>query len=159
GDAKEVFASGDTSMAGDFPWWSLILTGIIYISYNLAVYPAALFTVERQKSMKDTAIAGLIAGVLMTVAWFLTYFAMMGHYPNEEILGADVPWLEMMSGCGVWVTVIFGIVVGCTSSETASRMIYACVTREEKNLEDMGKQLLTKNLRGLMGSIGLILSA
>jgi len=159
GDAKEVFASGDTSMAGDFPWWSLILTGIIYISYNLAVYPAALFTVERQKSMKDTAIAGLIAGILMTVPWFLTYFAMMGHYPDEEILGADVPWLEMMSGFGFWVTVIFGIVVGWTFIETATGMIYAFVARVEQNLEDLGKKPLTKNMRGLIAIIGLALSA
>src|SRR5699024_12631409 len=110
GDAKEVFASGDTSMAGDFPWWSLILTGIIYISDNLAVYSAALFTVERQKSMKDTAIAGLIAGVLLTVSWFLSYFAMMGHYPNDVIRGAEVLWLEMMIGFGFWVEVLFVIV-------------------------------------------------
>src|SRR5699024_3526042 len=108
GNAKEIFASGDTSFAGDFPWWSLIWTGLIYVGYNLAVYPAALFTVKRQKSLKDTVFGGLIAGVLMTVPWFLTYFAMMGFYPNEDVLGAEVPWLEMMSTFGVWVTIVFG---------------------------------------------------
>src|SRR5699024_3779804 len=99
------------------------------------------------------------AGVLMTVPWFLTYFAMMGHYPNEEILGADVPWLEMMSGFGFWVIVILGIVVGWIFIETATGMIYAFVTRVEKNLEDMGKHPLTNNMRGLTAIIGFILSA
>ncbi|HLQ71713.1 MAG TPA: hypothetical protein VK142_07905 [Bacillota bacterium] len=159
GDAKEVFATGDTSFAGDFAWWSLIVTGIVYVSYNLAVYPAALFTVKRQRSIKDTLISGLIAGILMTVPWFLTYFAMMGHYPDESILGADVPWLEMMSGFGFWVTVIFGLVVGWTFIETATGMIYAFVERVENNLEESGKKPMTGKMRGLIAIIGLGLSA
>lgn len=159
GDAKEVFASGDTSYAGDFPWWSLFTVAIVYVSYNLAVYPAALFTVRRQKSIKDTLLGGLIAGILMTVPWFLTYFAMMGHYPNEAILGADVPWLEMMSEFGVWVLILFGIVVGWTFIETATGMIYAFVERVERNLEDAGKEPLTGKVRGLIAIVALGLSA
>lgn len=159
GDAKEVFASGDTSLGGDFAWWSLFTAAIVYVSYNLVVYPAALFTVKRQKSIKDTLIGGLIAGVLMTVPWFLTYFAMMGHYPNEAILGADVPWLEMMSGFGFWITVLFGIVVGWTFIETATGMIYAFVERVENNLEEAGKKPMTGKMRGLIAIIGLGLSA
>src|SRR5690625_7363981 len=101
-----------------FPWCSLFTVAIVYVSYNLAVYPAALFTVRRQKSMKDTLIGGLIAGILMTVPWFLTYFAIMGHYPNEEILGAYVPWLEMISQFGILVLILFGIVVVLTFVDT-----------------------------------------
>src|SRR5699024_7357782 len=135
-DVKQLFDSVDTSFAWDFAWWGLIGTGLIYVGYNLAVYPAALFTVKRQKSIKDTAIGGLIAGVLMTVPWFLTYFAMMGFYPNEDILGAEVPWLEMMSGYGLWVTILFGIVVGWTLIETATGMIHAFLERVNYNLEE-----------------------
>lgn len=159
GDAKEVFASGDTSYVGDFPWWSLFTVAIVYVSYNLAVYPAALFTVRRQKSRKDTLIGGLIAGILMTIPWFLTYFAMMGHYPNENILGADVPWLEMMSEYGVWVLILFGVVVGWTFIETATGMIYAFVERVEKNLKDIGREPLTRQMRGFIAVIVLVLSA
>lgn len=158
-DVKGVFTSGDTSYAGDFPWWSLFTVAIVYVSYNLAVYPAALFTVRRQKSIKDTLLGGLIAGLLMTVPWFLTYFAMMGHYPNEAVLGADIPWLEMMSGFGVWVLILFGIVVGWTFIETATGMIYAFVERVERNLEDAGREPLTKNMRGIIAIVALGLSA
>src|SRR5699024_1101033 len=139
--------------------WGLIGTGLIYVGYNLAVYPAALFTVKRQKSIKDTAIGGLIAGVLMTVPWFLTYFAMMGFYPNEDILGAEVPWLEMMSGYGLWVTILFGIVVGWTLIETATGMIHAFLERVNYNLEEIGKKPLSKEMNGLIAIIGLVLSA
>ncbi|HLS36056.1 MAG TPA: hypothetical protein VK061_07450, partial [Bacillota bacterium] len=159
GDAKVVFATGDTSYMDSFPWWSLFTVAIVYVSYNLAVYPAALFTVRRQKSMKDTLIGGLIAGILMTVPWFLTYFAMMGHYPNEEILGADVPWLEMMSQFGIWVLILFGIVVGWTFIETATGMIYAFVERVEQNLKDVGKEPLSGKMRGIIAIVALGLSA
>src|SRR5699024_12252374 len=66
GDRKEVFATGDTSYVERCSWWTLRLSGLIYVGYNLAVYPAALFTVKRQRSIKDTFIGGIIAGVLLT---------------------------------------------------------------------------------------------
>lgn len=159
GNIGEVFASGDTSFAGDFAWWSLFTTAIVYISYNLAVYPAALFTVKRQKSIKDTLIGGIVAGVFMTVPWFLTYFALMGHYTDESVLNADVPWLEMMNDFGVGTTILFGFVVGWTFIETATGMIYAFVERVENNLEEAGKKPMSGKARGLIAIIGLVLSA
>lgn len=159
GDAKEVFASGDTSFAGDFPWWALIWSGLIYVGYNLAVYPAALFTVKRQKTMKDTLIGGIVAGVLMTVPWFLTYFSMMGHYPDKEVFEADVPWLVMLEGYGVWVAIIFGVVVGWTLIETATGMIHAFIDRVNYNLEEVGKKPLSRTMDALVAIVGLGLSA
>lgn len=159
GDIGEVFASGNTSFAGDFTMWSIIWSGIIYVGYNLAVYPAALFTVKRQKSMKDTFIGGMVAGVLMTVPWFLTYFALMGFYPNEEVFNAEVPWLQMLNGYGVWVAIIFGIVVGWTLIETATGMIHAFIDRVNYNLEEVGKKPMSKGMDGTVAIIALVLSA
>lgn len=136
GNAKEVFASGDTSFFGEFTIWSIIWTGIIYVGYNLAVYLAALFTLECQRTVKDTLIGGIVAGVLMTVTWFLTYYALMGHYPDKSVFAADVPWLEILSGYGLWVAVLFGLVVGWTLIETATGMIHAFLHRENHNLEE-----------------------
>src|SRR5699024_4278686 len=34
GDMKEVFATGDTSYVESFSWWTLILSGLIYVGYN-----------------------------------------------------------------------------------------------------------------------------
>lgn len=159
GDAKEVFASGDTSFVGEVSMWTIIWTGMLYVGYNLAVYPAALFTARRQNSLKQTLLGGLIAGVLMTVPWFLTYFSLMGFYPSEEVLGADVPWLEMLSGYGVWVVIVFGIVVGWTLIETATGLIHAFLDRVNFNLEEVGKPQLSKKMNGLIAIIALVLSA
>ncbi|MEW9674932.1 hypothetical protein ABRT01_01875 [Lentibacillus sp. L22] len=159
GEIKEVFAAGDTSFGGNFTVWSVIWAGIIYVGYNLAVYPAALFTLRRQKSMKDTIIAGIVAGVLMTVPWFLTYVALMGYYPSETVFNAEVPWLHMLNGYGLWVVIIFGIVVGWTLIETATGLIHAFIDRVNYNLEEVGKKQMSKGMDGTVAIIALILSA
>ena len=41
--------------------------------------------------MKDTLVSAIIAGTMMTVPWFLTYVALMGYYPNEQVFNAEVP--------------------------------------------------------------------
>lgn len=159
GDAKHVLSSHDTSFAGDFTGWSLVWTGIIYVGYNLAIYPAALFTVQRQRSVKDTLIGGAVAGVLMTVPWFLTYFALLGSYPAKSVFDADVPWLEMLDGYGVWVVVLFGIVVGWTLIETATGMVHAFLDRLNNNLSEAGRQPLSKTSNGLFAILFLAVSA
>lgn len=159
GDAKEVFASGDTSFVGDVSWWALIWTGMLYVGYNLTVYPAALFTASRQNSLKQTLLGGLIAGVLMTVPWFLTYFSLMGFYPSEHVFTADVPWLVMLDGYGFWVVILFGLVVGWTLIETATGLIHAFLDRVNFNLEEVGKPQLSKGMNGLIAIIALVLSA
>lgn len=159
GDAQEVFATGDTSYVKSFSWWTLIWSGLIYVGYNLAVYPAALFTVKRQKSMKDTFIGGIVAGVLMTVPWFLTYFALMGHYSSTKVFDADVPWLQMLDGYGLWVTILFGIVVGWTLIETATGMIHAFIDRVNYNLEEVEKKPMSRGQDAMVAIVGLGLSA
>ncbi|MFS8533470.1 hypothetical protein, partial [Sphaerobacter thermophilus] len=89
-----TLSSGDHSLHPDAGLGIVLWTGIIYVGYNLAVYPAALFTVRRQTSMRDSVVAALFGGVLMTFPWFLTYFALMGFYPDDAIFDASVPWLE-----------------------------------------------------------------
>lgn len=156
--AKAVFASGDTSFAGEFSMWTIIWTGILYVGYNLAVYPAALFTVRRQRALKETIVAGMLAGILMTAPWFLTYFALMGFYPSEDIFAANVPWLEMLDGYGTAVIVLFGIVVGWTLVETATGMIHAFLERLNVNLQQMGKKSLTDAQYGWVAFGTLVLA-
>src|SRR5699024_11600184 len=89
-----------------------------------------------------TFIGGIIAGVLMTVPWFLTYFALMGNYSSTKVFDADVPWLQMLDGYGLWVTILFGLVVGWTLIETATGMIHSFIERVNYNLEVVGKKLM-----------------
>jgi uncharacterized membrane protein YkvI len=155
---KATLSSGDHSLHPDISLLAVLWTGIVYVGYNLAVYPAALFTVRRQTRMRETVGAGLLAGVLMTIPWFLTYFALMGFYPRDDIFGATVPWLEMLGGHGAWVVVVFGVVVGWTLIETATGMIYALVARVDQNLLDADRRPMSRRTGGLIAVVTLVLA-
>ncbi|MGV0836725.1 YkvI family membrane protein [Mycolicibacterium thermoresistibile] len=154
----ETLRSGTRVLEPEASLWWVVWTGILYVGYNLAVYPASLFTAHRQTRLRDTAIAGLIAGVLMTVPWFLTYFALMGFYPDTSVFDADVPWLEMLGAEAAWVLVVFGVVVGWTLIETATGMIYALVARVSQNLVDAERPPLTRRNSGIIAVATLLLA-
>src|SRR5690625_3502165 len=59
--AWDVLATGDTSyMTGTVSVFAVIWSGILYVGYNLAVYPATLFSIERQQSRKESVWSGKI---------------------------------------------------------------------------------------------------
>lgn len=154
--ATQVFASGDTSFAGsDVALGAVLWSGILYVGYNLAVYPAALFTIKRQTSRRQSVWSGIIAGLLMTIPWFLTYFSLMGHYPSEEVLGASVPWLVMLQDAGAWVVVLFGLVVGWTLIETSTGIIRAFLDRLDTHLKEYGKSGLSGKQSALISILAL----
>jgi uncharacterized membrane protein YkvI len=131
----ETFSKWDTSYLPSAPGIGLLLwTGILYVGYNLAVYPASFFTYKNIQSRRESIMAGFISGSLMTIPWFLTYFAILAYYPNKNILAATVPWLEMLAPFHPAMIVIFGIVVGWTLVETATGMIHAFIHRIEKEI-------------------------
>jgi uncharacterized membrane protein YkvI len=149
--ARAVLASGDTSfMAGNVSMGMVLGSGVLYVGYNLAVYPAALFTLKRQRSRKESVISGLVAGVLMTAPWFLTYVSILGFYPSRRVLGAPVPWLEMLAGSGHWVVAVFGVVVAWTLIETATGMIHAFIERlNVAAVERTGRRLARSQNAGI----------
>lgn len=159
GHSKEVFATGNTSFVENASIPIILWTGIMYVGLNCVVYPAALFTLERQTKRRETVVAGLISGVMMTFPWFLTYFALMGFYPSEEILGASVPWLAMMQNIAApWVVALFGIVVGWTLIETSTGIIHALLGRIDAMLEDKNRPHLTSNQNAMITVAVLVLA-
>ncbi len=151
-----IFAR-DTSYVSDASIPTIIWTGILYCAYNLVVVPASFFTLKRQTKRKEAVISGLIAGVLMTIPWFLTYFAVMCYYPNESVLGASVPWLAMMQGvAGPVVISLFGIVMGWTLIETSTGIIHALIERVNNGLSDMGKKRMTRPQQAVVTFVVLI---
>src|SRR5699024_9375962 len=119
----------------------------------------ALFTVKRQRSIKDTFIGGIIAGVLMTVPWFLTYFALMGNYSSTKVFDAAVPWLQMLDGYGLWATISSVLVVGWTLIETAAGMSRAFIDRVNYNFEEVRKKPMSRGQDAPVAIVGLVLSA
>lgn len=159
GNAKEVFATGNTSFVSNASIPSILWTGVVYVGYNLAVFPATLFTLKRQTTRKETVWSGVIAGVLMTIPWFLTYFAVMGFYPNADVLGASVPWLAMMQGiAGPGIVAVFGVVVGWTLIETSTGIIHGLLDRIDGALEEKNKPVLTGK-QNAMVTVAVLITA
>ncbi|MBH31525.1 MAG: hypothetical protein CMG71_05985 [Candidatus Marinimicrobia bacterium] len=139
-----VMAAGETSFETEsVSVWTAVTLGIVYMGYNL-VFAPALFTLRRQSTRKETFWSGMITGVLMTFPWFLTYFCLMGFYPDGEVLGATVPWLVMLERIGgKFLIALFGVVVGWTLIETATGIIHAIVERLHAHTEQVGRPKMT----------------
>ncbi len=142
---ESVFAHKDISYTGNVGLGSILWTGVVYVAYNLYAYPTSMFSLKRQKSRKESIVSGITAGFLMTIPWFLTYFALMCFYPNKEVLNATVPWLVMMTNINApaVIPVIFGIVMGWTLIETATGVIHALLGRINIEIKHKGKKELS----------------
>lgn len=160
GNISQVLSTGDTSFVeGVSSTRFVIWTGIVYVAYNLIVFPASFTSLKRQTTRKDSLISGIIAGILMTVPWFITYFAFMGFYPQEEILASSVPWLDILYQVGgTWTVVLFGIVIGWTLIETSTGVLHAFVERVNSTLEDYGKEPLNRPKSAALTVVVLIIA-
>ena len=134
--------------------------GLLYAGYNLAGVPGTLFVLDRQTSRAQALLAGLLTGVLATVPFVLTYVAVLGFYPDTEVLGAEVPWLVMLDRAGGdWLVPIYAIVVLWTLIETSVGMIHAITDRISANLRELGRPALTSRQAGLLTAAVLVAAA
>jgi len=163
GDAiLKTFSNWDTSYLPDGGGMGILVwTGILYVGYNLAVYPASFFTFKDLHTRKETLLAAIASGLLMTIPWFLTYFAMMAYYPDKNILESTVPWLKMLEEFNPILIVVFGIVVGWTLIETATGMIHAFISRVETEAIQKGRPLkkMTKAIISLTALVASLILA
>ncbi len=159
-EIASVFATQDTSFTPNASVGLAIWTGIIYATYNLSSIPAGLFTLRAQTKRKEAVISAIIGAFLMTVPWFLTYFAVLGFYPDESILGAPVPWLVMLQSVSnsMVPVLVFGVVAGWTLIETATGMIHALLERCDQAMIDADKPALSAKMRGLI-TAGILIMA
>lgn len=161
GNIPQVFAAMDTSAVGGSVTLPLcIWTGILYVAYNINAIPMGMFSLTRQTKRKETLVSGIIAGLLMVIPWFLSYFAMMCFYGDTSIVGADVatPWMEMIKAVngGPALLGLFSIVMGWTLVETATGCIHMIIDRFDVALAERGNAKMSDSKRGLITVATLI---
>lgn len=138
GDITSVFASGNTSYVSDPSLPAVLKSGILYVGYNLVVFPAVFFALHRQETRRESIVSGVLAGTLMTIPFALTYVAFMGFYPAEDVMGASVPWLPVLNNAGGTALIgFYGVVMGWTLIETSVGLIHAIIDRLDENIEEM----------------------
>lgn len=153
----DVFARSDTSYVESATVWAAFSAGILYVSYNLVVMPAVLFSLDRQTRFKETVWSGILTGVLSTLPFVLTYLCIQGFYPNEDVLGAPVPWLAMIGEVGVrGLSVLFAVLVMYTLVETATGVTHAIVDRIDDALAEAGRPHLTATQSALFTGAVLV---
>lgn len=151
----EVFAQADVQHAAvgarGVSTLAVIGIGVLYVGYNLAIYPAVLFALHRQGRTRDSVLAGVTAGFVMTLPFLLTYLCVMAFYADGGVVQADVPWLFMLEQtAGAWVIVLFGLVVGWTLMETSVGLIHAILDRLDRDIVHMELPWVKKG-QGLSG--------
>ena len=161
GNIPQVFAAMDTSAVGGSVTLPLcIWTGILYVAYNITAIPMGMFSLTRQTKRKETLVSGIIAGLLMVIPWFLSYFAMMCFYGDTSIVGADVatPWMEMIKAVngGPVLLGLFSLVMGWTLVETATGCIHMIIDRFDVALAERGNAKMSDRKRGLITVATLI---
>lgn len=151
----EVFARENVSTAAPADPAAAVAAGVLYVGYNLVVFPTVLFTLHRQTTRRETLWAGLIAGILMTAPFALTYLCLLAFYPSPRVLDAPVPWFPMLRQVGGGgLLILFGIVMGWTLLETSVGLIHALLDRIDRNRA----RRLTRPQSALLG-VGILLLA
>lgn len=122
---------------------AVLLSGIKYVGYNLAVLPPVLFCLHRQTRRSEALVSGVLSGLAMTIPFALTFVCLMRFWPEPAVVDAEVPWIPMLEAAGGhwgpsggWL-VVFGVVAGWTLLETAVGGVHALVDRLERNLHDL----------------------
>jgi uncharacterized membrane protein YkvI len=134
--------------------------GVLYVGYNLATLPASFFTLDRQTERRHAIGVGLIAGLMATVPFVLTYLAVLAFYPDPEVLNAAVPWLVMLRRVGgEALLVLFAFVIVWTLVETSTGMIHAIVDRVAVNLAEVGRPPMSRAQVGTLTVAVLVLAA
>lgn len=156
----DVFATMNTSAYdGNVSVGLCIWTGILYIGYNILIIPTSMFSLKRQTKRKETLISGIITGLMTTIPWFLSYFAMLCYYGDETVVGAEVatPWVEMIKGAngGPALMVLFSFVMGWTLVETATGGIHVIIDRFDIAMAEKGKDKLSDKQRGIITVVAL----
>lgn len=154
-----VFTRGDQSLTPGAGLGDALLMGAVYVGLGFVIYPSTLVTVRHLRTQREAAASALLTGGLFVVPWFLTYFALMAHYPAPEVFDSPVPWLTMLQQTDRWIIVLYGVLVGWTLVATAVGLIQSVLLRIDQNLVEATGHSLGSRPRTIITVGALVVGA
>jgi uncharacterized membrane protein YkvI len=154
-----VFERGDTSFVGNPTVGAALVSGVLYVGFNQVVIPGVLFSLDRQTTRSQAVLAGLFSALLAIVPFGLTYFAVMGFYPDRNVVGAPVVWFEMFSQIGGGTLVFLYVALFVYASiATGVGLLKAFADRINVALSELGRPDLTRARRSALVVLMLLVA-
>ncbi len=168
GGAPEAPAAAGVGAAGggEASLATVAGSGLLYVGYNLVVFPTVLFVLHRQETRRETVGAGVLSGALMTLPFVLTFLCVLAFHPSSEVLEAPVPWLVMLEAAGGEALVgVFAVVITWTLLETSVGLVHAVLERMDEALRTASAEEesgagggLSRLQRGMLGGAALLVA-
>ncbi|WP_028921786.1 hypothetical protein [Pseudonocardia acaciae] len=158
-DAVEsLFTRGDTSLAASPSLGAALLSGLVYVGYNISALIPVLFCLDRQTRRSEAVFSGVLSSVLVVVPFALTYLALASFY-EKSVVEAPIPWLVMFERSGGSVFAgLFAVVFVYAVVDTSASNIHAFIQRVNSSLEEGGRKALTMPRRGACSAVILAAS-
>ncbi|MQA83743.1 MAG: hypothetical protein GEV03_03670 [Streptosporangiales bacterium] len=146
-EAAGVIASGDVSQSPSPTVAAALVSGLVYVGYNIPSVVPVLFCLDRQQKRRETITAGILSGVFVTIPFVLTYLAVQSFY-DEGVTEAPIPWLVMLERTGgIGLSLLFAVVLVYAVVDTSAAMIRAFLDRVDSALAGLGRRGLTPRAR------------
>lgn len=157
-EVGRVLGGGAGGPSGGSDVGGAVWAGVLYVAYNIPTMVPVLFCLDRQRHRSEVVASGLLASVLVTVPFALTFLALLG-FSAQGIADAPIPWLVMFEAVGGQVlTVFFAIVLTYAVIDTTTSMVHAFLDRIDDALEEAGRPHLTARPRTLV-VLGMLVAA
>lgn len=130
------------------PAGQALLSGLLYVGYNSPLMVITLFVLDRQNKRRETVWSGIFTGLMAAIPFAMTYLALMSFYPDPAVMGAHVPWLEMLNRTGAGgLLFLYSTVFFYTLVETGTGLIHSLQMRLDDTLAETGRPPLTARQR------------
>jgi uncharacterized membrane protein YkvI len=117
-----------------------LLDGIRYASYNLAVVPMILFSLQHIKRRKEALTSGLLAGFIGMFPAVLLYVSMMSNYAG--VADAPIPSTLLLKSIDIaWFSVVFQVILLGALLQTGVGLIHSVNERVESSFVASGKSM------------------
>lgn len=158
GQALDILRSGSTAYVNDPSVAAAIKSALIYAGYSLIGFIPPLFLIDRMENRSEAVVSGVLSAFMLGIPLVLSYLSLLAYYPNGDVMGASVPWLEMLDP--PVLLVCYGIAIGWTLTETGVGFVHSITERIDEDIKESDHRFFATRdgLSSLeRGSVGLLI--